>query len=424
MSLSVHIRKKLKTGTLDVSFESEDGILAILGETGSGKTAALRCIAGLDRPDEGSIVLDGKPLFDSLHGVNLAAKRRGIGYLSAEGVLHPRRTVEQNLRRALSLAAKREGRSAWDSGVGRRKRLRAGQRKLAVTQRIPQILAEYELDGFGGSYPRELSRTQYLMASLACVMAGKPRLLLLDEPFADLDPFERAKMLRKLRDKIVQPAAPVGPGSAAKGSMSGAVVAGKKPGGNVTIPGTAGGEEAFAQLPHQAVFASSDAEEVYAMSSHVMVMSQGVSQPAREKEDFFTSPVTVSAALLSGCSNVTKASALDAFHAFAPEWGSVFLFREEGEFHPVPPRLQCVGIREHSFRRLVPEGETEGDYFRFTVHIVRIEDTLTEWRIWFRTGSSAKGELLWQIPKSEISREEIHAVKRLFVADKDIMRLI
>lgn len=425
MSLSVHIRKKLNTGTLDVNFDSEDGILAILGETGSGKTTALRCIAGLENPDEGSIILDGKALFDSLHGVNLPAKKRGIGYLSAGGVLNPHKTVGQNLRLALRRQARREGRSVWDEGGGygrKRRGISARERKLAVTERFPQLLAEYELDGVGGRYPRELSRTQYLMASLACVMAQKPRLLLLDEPFANLDLFQRARMLRRLRGKIT-PEEDLSEASRPGTGTEGSAFRESRCGIGTVIQDGKGDDAALPRFPHQAVFASSDAEEVYAMSSHVMVISHGVSQPSLAKADFFTSPVTVSAALLSGCTNVTDARTLDPYHAYAPAWGSIFLFREKGEKQKLPIRMRSVGIREHAFLRSIPESADEKEYFRFTVHILRVDDTLTEWKVWFRTGSRAEGELLWQIPKSEITRAQIDAVKRLYVADQDIMRL-
>ena len=65
MSLKVDIRKKLKAYTLDVSFETEGDYLGLLGASGSGKSMTLKCIAGIETPDEGTIVLNGRTLFDS-----------------------------------------------------------------------------------------------------------------------------------------------------------------------------------------------------------------------------------------------------------------------------------------------------------------------------------------------------------------------
>ncbi len=100
MSLDVRIRKKMEHYTLDVTFRSEGGIFSLLGESGSGKTAALKCIAGILTPDEGRIVVDDEVLFDSMAKINVPANKRRTGFLVHDFALFPTMTVEENIRLA------------------------------------------------------------------------------------------------------------------------------------------------------------------------------------------------------------------------------------------------------------------------------------------------------------------------------------
>ena len=97
MSLVVDIRKSLGDFRLDVSFTAEDGVMGILGPSGCGKSMTLRCIAGVEKPDEGRIELDGVTLFDSARGINLRPQRRRVGYLFQNYALFPNMTVRQNI---------------------------------------------------------------------------------------------------------------------------------------------------------------------------------------------------------------------------------------------------------------------------------------------------------------------------------------
>ena len=81
MSLKVDIRKNLGAFRLNVRFEAEEGVMGILGASGCGKSMTLRCIAGVERPDEGRIELDGETLFDSQRRINLKPQQRRVGYL-------------------------------------------------------------------------------------------------------------------------------------------------------------------------------------------------------------------------------------------------------------------------------------------------------------------------------------------------------
>ena len=103
MALSVNLVKRLPGFTLNVSFTAEAGVTALLGASGSGKSMTLRCIAGVEKPDEGSIVLDGCVLYDSKRGIDLPPQNRRVGYLFQRYALFPNMTVRQNIDAGLSL---------------------------------------------------------------------------------------------------------------------------------------------------------------------------------------------------------------------------------------------------------------------------------------------------------------------------------
>ena len=92
--LDVKIRRKLPGFSLDISFSINQEILSILGPSGSGKTMSLQCIAGIVRPDEGYIALNGKVLFDSNKGLNLSTQMRKIGFIFHNYALFPHLTVD------------------------------------------------------------------------------------------------------------------------------------------------------------------------------------------------------------------------------------------------------------------------------------------------------------------------------------------
>ena len=102
MSLTVDIIKRLQGFTLNVSFTAEAGVTALLGASGSGKSMTLRCLAGVERPDEGSIVLDGRVLYDSKQKIDLPPQERRVGYLFQRYALFPNMTVLQNIDAGLS----------------------------------------------------------------------------------------------------------------------------------------------------------------------------------------------------------------------------------------------------------------------------------------------------------------------------------
>ena len=180
MALSVNIVKRLQGFTLNVSFTAEAGVTALLGASGSGKSMTLRCIAGVEKPDEGSIVLDGRVLYDSHKRIDVPPQARKVGYLFQRYALFPNMTVLQNIDAGLSL--ERDAR----------------QRKTKRESWIDR----FHLEGLEERYPRELSGGQMQRVALCRMLAGEPEAILLDEPFAALDSFLRWQLEREVRTTL------------------------------------------------------------------------------------------------------------------------------------------------------------------------------------------------------------------------------
>ena len=108
MSLHVDIRKALGGFTLDLRFTAENGITSLLGASGCGKSMTLKCIAGIEKPDEGRIELDGRVLFDPEKRINLPPQKRRVGYLFQNYALFPNMTVRQNILCGLNREKDRE----------------------------------------------------------------------------------------------------------------------------------------------------------------------------------------------------------------------------------------------------------------------------------------------------------------------------
>lgn len=156
---------------LDLAVESGQ-ILALLGPSGCGKTTALRLIAGFDRPDEGEISVAGRVV--SSEGMVVPPEKRRIGMVFQEGALFPHLTVEQNV------------------GYGLRK-------DLDRSQRIDQVLELIGLTQMRRRLPHEMSGGQQQRVALGRALAPSPDILLLDEPFSNLD----AKLREQLQQDVV-----------------------------------------------------------------------------------------------------------------------------------------------------------------------------------------------------------------------------
>jgi molybdate transport system ATP-binding protein len=160
-------------------------VTVLFGPSGSGKTTVLRCLAGLERPDRGSIRFEEELWFEGARGVFLPPQRRGIGYLSQEYALFPHLTVAGNIA----------------YGLGG---LRGSERR----QRVARMIDLFGLTGLEERWPRQLSGGQQQRAALARALVRRPRLLLLDEPLSALDTPTREQLRRDLRRLLAELSVP------------------------------------------------------------------------------------------------------------------------------------------------------------------------------------------------------------------------
>lgn len=169
MTIYCDIQKKLGAFQLNAHFEGEGSVLALLGASGSGKSMILRCIAGVERPDSGKIIIQGRTLFDSEQSINLPPQQRQVGLLFQDYALFPHMTVAENV--ALTLSPNLD---------------------------LAEILTQYHICEQCDHYPHQLSGGQKQRCAIARMMGTDPQLVLLDEPFSALDSFMKHRLEREL----------------------------------------------------------------------------------------------------------------------------------------------------------------------------------------------------------------------------------
>ncbi|MDX1530622.1 MAG: ABC transporter ATP-binding protein [Rhodothermales bacterium] len=176
------LSKRFADGVLPVvnglSFAVRDGeTFALLGPSGCGKTTALRCIAGFEPADGGTVALDGRVL--SGEGVHVPPEERGVGFVFQDYALFPHLPVRDNVAFGLR-----------------------GLPKEARRERVAEVLKLVGLQGLSDRLPHALSGGQQQRVALARAVAPRPRLLLLDEPFSNLDALLRQEMRARVRELL------------------------------------------------------------------------------------------------------------------------------------------------------------------------------------------------------------------------------
>jgi iron(III) transport system ATP-binding protein len=197
-------------------------VLSLLGRSGCGKTTTLRMIAGFEEPDRGTVAVNGQIVGGGGH--NVPPEKRQVGIVLQEGALFPHQTVEQNVSYGLPKEARRE-------------------------ERVSEVLRLVGMEELGGRLPHELSGGQHQRVAVARALAPRPKLLLLDEPFSNLDPRLREQVrrdvLRILRESGVS-----------------------------------------------AIFVTHDQEEALFMGDVIAVMNEGHIEQSDKPEDIFHQPAT------------------------------------------------------------------------------------------------------------------------------------
>lgn len=152
--------------------------LTLLGPSGCGKTTLLRCIAGLEDPDEGEIFVGDKLVFSHSRGISIPSGQRDLGMVFQNYALWPHMTVYKNITFALEIQK---------------------MTKAQMDQRVKEALAEVQMDGYADRYPREMSGGQQQRIALARMLAYRPKVFLMDEPLSNLDARLRMDMRSELK---------------------------------------------------------------------------------------------------------------------------------------------------------------------------------------------------------------------------------
>lgn len=177
--IKIRVKKEMRAPQgkewLDLDLNIAGGeFVALFGESGAGKTTFLRILAGLTRPQEGCIEVDGETWFDSRKGINLPVQQRKTGFVFQENSLFPNMTVRENLEYACGDKKERCGIGQWLLTMG--------------------------LKGLEGQKPDKLSGGQKQRVALVRALITRPKVMLLDEPLTDLDIHSRLN----LQDEIVK----------------------------------------------------------------------------------------------------------------------------------------------------------------------------------------------------------------------------
>ena len=348
MSLEVTIAKRFEGFTLHADFTAGNTAAAILGASGCGKSMTLRCIAGVVKPDSGRIVLDGRVLFDSEKGIDLPPQQRNVGLLFQNYALFPNMTVEQNILCALK---KEKDPAARKAACG--SALRA-MRQEELAHRLPS----------------ELSGGQQQRAALARILAGRPRILMLDEPFSALDSYLREEVEGEV------------------GSL-------------------------LSNFDGTALLVTHDRDEAYRLCREMIVMDRGEVLRAGTTKEVFADPRRLTAARLTGCKNILPCVRVDEHHVRLTGWE-----RDLTVTLPVPEGCCAVGIRAHDFAPEAADGEN-----RMPVQVGASSENPFDWNV-ICTAADDAGKLWWKVSKTTLSSPPPQAPAYLRVAPENIMPLV
>jgi molybdate transport system ATP-binding protein len=182
--LSVDIERRLGAFSLSASFQAGEGVTALFGRSGAGKTSVVNAIAGILRPDRGHIEINGETVFDAGRGIDVPTPKRRIGYVFQEGRLFPHLSVHQNLRYA----------GLFSRG--------------ASPPEFAHVVGLLGLKDLLERRPGNLSGGEKQRVAIGRALLSSPRLLLLDEPLASLDAHRKGEVLQYIeliRDEVKVP---------------------------------------------------------------------------------------------------------------------------------------------------------------------------------------------------------------------------
>ena len=185
MSIAVAVKHRQGGFALDIAFETEAHVVALFGPSGSGKTTILNAIAGLVRPDDGRVVVEGRVLTDTRQGIIVPPHKRRIGYVFQDGRLFPHLSVRRNLAYGRWFTPRTEH---WASSA--------------------EVIALLGIGHLLDRAPATLSGGEKQRVAIGRALLASPRLLLMDEPLASLDEARKSETLpyiERLRDELAIP---------------------------------------------------------------------------------------------------------------------------------------------------------------------------------------------------------------------------
>ena len=297
----VHLERVTKRFGLDrspatdaLSFIVESGhILALLGPSGCGKTTTLRLIAGFETPDQGRIAIAGQTVADTERGIHVEPEARGVGVVFQDYALFPHLTTAENVGFGLERASRSERRA-----------------------RVAQVLELVGLPDLADRYPHELSGGQQQRVAVARALAPSPALILLDEPFSNLD----ADLRMQMRDEV---------------------------------------EKILRASGTTAIFVTHDQEEAFTIADQVGVLNHGRLEQIAAPEVIYHNPATPFVAEFVGAADflpglVTPEGIVTEIGVFADVSGrvpgarvSVMIRPDDVTFAPDPEAGEAVIVRRY-----------------------------------------------------------------------------
>lgn len=296
--LYINVKKELESFNLEVELEAENGRIGLLGESGSGKSMTLKMIAGIEKPDEGLIILNNRVLFDSKKKINLPARERNVGYLFQNYALFPQMNVMQNIVSGMRKSTKAE-------------------KQQEAERRIKQL----KLEGLETRYPRQLSGGQQQRVAIGRMLVANPEILMFDEPFSALDYHLREHMQEQFL-------------------------------------------EILEDLDKTSLLVSHDIDEAYRLCHKIAVVNKGKIDAFDTKENIFENPQKLSAALITGCKNISRVKKISSTSVQALDWGITLTIP------PTQEEITHIGIRAHHLK-FVSQKETNC----FTYQINNMSET-------------------------------------------------
>lgn len=303
MALEVRIKKSYSTFTLDVDFTAGNETLGFLGASGCGKSLTLRCIAGIEKPDEGRIVVNDRVFFDSKQKINLSPQERKTALLFQNYMLFPNLSVAENVASGISKNVSKEDKA-----------------KIVANE-----LKRFSLSGFEERYPAQLSGGQQQRVALARMLAARPGILMLDEPFSALDAHLKSVLEQNLVDLF----------------------------------------EAF---DGTILYVSHDIDEALRFCDRIAVVESGHILEMDSPDELVNDPKSAAALKLSGCKNAEPVERYDEFEVYAPKWGIRIKTKQS-----VPKDIKYLGVRAFYVERA--DGPGENNYH---VRVDRISDSRFE----------------------------------------------